>query len=381
MANYAKFKADAIRYIDMHNGRLENDGRNHSNKDIDNSKTHLNYNIAEQDQPLRATDFIKKRLSEIKVHKSCQTVAIGQIVTLPKDFEGDEKAFFQHAYDFMCDRYGKENVISAWVHYDETQPHLHFTAVPVQLNKKGEQKLCGKDFETKKSLSELHPKLQAYLEEKLGCPCHIMNGATEGGNKTVAQLKNERLAKQNEALEQEVTKKQEKALEYEQTPKKRLTESKEAYEERIATGKQAVAVKQRTSELDEKTQKLASAAEQLQREIDQRLNEADRKAKRIIQTAEQNAQELLDNAERYVQREVENRLVMYDEVIEGKERQIEALDRDIKSKQQRSSELGIDVYTHSTVGRQMQRGLEEYAEKTKRLVSQPQNIKHTQKGR
>ena len=71
---------------------------------------------------------------------------------------------------------------------------------------------------------------------------------------------------------------------------------------------------------------------------------------------------------------------MYDEVIEGKERQIEALDRDIKSKQQRSSELGIDVYTRSALGRQIEANQQAFAERMKRFNEQ-QSIKYIQKGR
>ncbi|MCH3737880.1 plasmid recombination protein, partial [Campylobacter coli] len=53
-----------------------------------------------------------------------------------------EREFFKTAYDFYCEKYGKENVISAMVHKDETTPHLHLLIVP--LTKDG--RLCAKEL-------------------------------------------------------------------------------------------------------------------------------------------------------------------------------------------------------------------------------------------
>ena len=49
------------------------------------------------------------------------------VVTVPKDLpEQEHKAFFQASYDFLQQRYGRENVVSAYVHMDEVTPHMHF---------------------------------------------------------------------------------------------------------------------------------------------------------------------------------------------------------------------------------------------------------------
>lgn len=60
------------------------------------------------------------------------------IVTLPKDVKAqDERAFFRSVYDFYCEDFGKENVINAIVHKDETTPHIHLDFVPVIKGTKG----------------------------------------------------------------------------------------------------------------------------------------------------------------------------------------------------------------------------------------------------
>jgi len=196
MANFTKFKAEQIRNLEMHTARKADDGHQHSNENIDISKTHLNYNLAHE-QKLNANDFIKERLNKIKVDKRCKTTAVGVIVTLPKDFEGNQQDFFKATYDFLQKRYGKDNVISAWVHVDEKQPHLHYLTVPVQHQIKKYKdgtvkefdKLCGKDLETRQTLKEFHGKLKDHLETVLKCPCNVLTELQPMETKLLINLK------------------------------------------------------------------------------------------------------------------------------------------------------------------------------------------------
>ncbi len=76
----------------------------------------LNYNLAQQDQPLPQLEFLHKRLSEIKVLKRADVnVMCSWIVTVPENVSSSEyDTFFRECYKFLTDRYGKENVISAY---------------------------------------------------------------------------------------------------------------------------------------------------------------------------------------------------------------------------------------------------------------------------
>ena len=114
------------------------------------------------------------------------------VVTAPEGLDqGHLKDFFKASYDFFEKRYGRENVISAYVHMDETTPHMHFAFVPVVFDKKRElYKVSAKQLLTKTELKRMHPDLTRHLKEEYswGRNLKILNGATAGGNRTVAEL-------------------------------------------------------------------------------------------------------------------------------------------------------------------------------------------------
>jgi hypothetical protein len=43
----------------------------------------------------------------------------------------EQKEYFQTALDFVSERVGKQNVLSAVVHMDEKTPHMHLCFVPI----------------------------------------------------------------------------------------------------------------------------------------------------------------------------------------------------------------------------------------------------------
>ncbi len=209
MARVDKYTATEAAAVCKHDRRAQGDGTFHSNETIDDSKTDQNYNLAETDQPLDTTEFMQKRLSEcIVYHRADVNVLCSWAVTLPKDYTGDERKFFEKTYIFLCERYGKENVVSAWVHKDEKTPHMHFKFVPITQVKtgknKGKYKLCAAEVINVAELRMFHRDLQSYLETALQCPCNILNGATASGAKTVQELKTEQLLVQNETLDKEI---------------------------------------------------------------------------------------------------------------------------------------------------------------------------------
>ena len=151
MAHVEKYTAAATGHMLAHYDRTHSS----STSLIDESRTALNYNLAAEDQPLSQQDFIHKRLSEVRVLKRADvTVMCDWIVTAHRCItENEYSLFFEKTYDFLCDRYGRENVISAYVHMDETSPHLHYSFVPVIIDKKKKiPKLSAKEVITRKDL-------------------------------------------------------------------------------------------------------------------------------------------------------------------------------------------------------------------------------------
>jgi hypothetical protein len=117
---------------------------------------------------------------------------VGWIITLPKDtLPKDREAFFQITYQFLEERYGKENVVQSIVHMDEAQPHLHFNFIPVVPDRKrGGEKICAADLMNRQELKNFHPALQKHLKDH-GVSGNVNSGITkaQGGNKSVSQLK------------------------------------------------------------------------------------------------------------------------------------------------------------------------------------------------
>lgn len=219
---FSKYKAHSIGRLLLHNNRSPNDGVTHSNEDIDNERTMFNYHFKKG-----TAEDVQKRISELVPFKrSNQTELAELIITLPKDVKPeDERAFFESAYNFFCDDLGEENIINAVIHKDETTPHMHLDFVPVikadihyardDLNKivhnwqashenQTPERLCCKGLINRTYLQNVHQRLSAYMNEELGYPTSILNGATDNGNKAVLQLKIERMKAKLEAAEKQL---------------------------------------------------------------------------------------------------------------------------------------------------------------------------------
>lgn len=193
MAHMQKFTRSAAHGILSHDERNKSNDKQYRNVDIDNSKTHLNYSYLDNSS---AEDRLNKRLKEVDIYKRPNIkVLCSWVVTLPKEIKSeDERKFFDLTYEFLSQKYGQNNVISADVHKDETTPHLHFTFVPVvpnnKKNAKLSEKVSSKEVLTQSHLKQFHTELNKYISKSLGYDAGILNGATKQ-NKTIKQLKQE----------------------------------------------------------------------------------------------------------------------------------------------------------------------------------------------
>lgn len=108
------------------------------------------------------------------------------IVTVPDELKGNkeqEDKFLRIAYDFTCERYGRNNVMDGFVHKDETSPHIHIPVIPVK-----DDRVSSKALFTRTELSQYHKELDKRMEIEFGMPGLILNGRTKG-NYTVSELK------------------------------------------------------------------------------------------------------------------------------------------------------------------------------------------------
>ena len=161
------------------------------NESIDPERTPMNYNLA-PDRELSQGDFVRKRCSEVYcMNRKDVNVLCSWVVTVPKDVpEVEHEKFFHATYDFLEKRYGRENVVSAYVHMDEVTPHMHFAFVPVIYDKKKERyKVSAFEVIDRRELTVFHAELEKHLESVLGHEVGILNEATKEGNKSIEELK------------------------------------------------------------------------------------------------------------------------------------------------------------------------------------------------
>jgi hypothetical protein len=133
----AKYKKDDVPGIESHDKRKSEKGN--SNKDINWSLSQTNYDLHISDSHDTFTKKINKRIQELNLSKAPRkdAVVMAQVLITSdyKFFENISKdkqeKFFKDSYDFICERYGKENIVSAIVHLDEATPHMHINFVPV----------------------------------------------------------------------------------------------------------------------------------------------------------------------------------------------------------------------------------------------------------
>lgn len=190
--NCEKFTRNQSTNILVHCNRSD-PNRTYKNQQIDHSKTYLNYNLAPKHENMTDYEFMKKRCEDLKILKRKDiNWLVSWVITIPNDYQGSQEKFFKEAYNFFENRYGRNNVVSSYVHLDETTPHMHFCFVPVIFdNKKQDYKVNAKTCINKTELKKIHPEIQKYLEKQLNTKVNILNGATLEGNKTVEQLKKE----------------------------------------------------------------------------------------------------------------------------------------------------------------------------------------------
>ena len=141
-----------------------------SNEDIDLERTHLNIELVESD--LNLYQRVKERVDDLKesgsrVQKN-SVVMYSNILTVPVEQAerwGEEKTdeYFKSCYDFFCEEFGKENVVSAKIHKDETSPHMHLHFVPVN---KENGRLQARVAMNRAKMNYIHDHLPKFLQKR-----------------------------------------------------------------------------------------------------------------------------------------------------------------------------------------------------------------------
>ena len=171
MEKYNTKDRDNITPIELENERDEI--YKPKNPQIDLKRTKKNYHeVHPQGGYL---DYIHKRIEELHLPRKprkdavlmCSFIIGSDRTFFSKLNEGAREAFFHDAAQFFIEKYGRENIISAVVHMDETNPHMHLNLVPIFGGK-----LCAKELFGPPQLRDL----QTEFWKEVGEPWGLMRG-------------------------------------------------------------------------------------------------------------------------------------------------------------------------------------------------------------
>ena len=202
VARMEKMKSDNLVGIGNHNQRRFS---NHSNKDIDVSKSHLNYDILDKVKSYK-TDiegYINANKSSKRAVRKDAVLVCEWIITSDSDFfesmsSADTREYFQTAIDFFAERYGSKNLMYAQVHLDERTPHMHLGIVPFDKD----NKLTAKTMFDREALQDIQNELPLYMNER-GFKVERGRAGSEAKHLTVKEYKDvqKEIKKQSEVLD------------------------------------------------------------------------------------------------------------------------------------------------------------------------------------
>jgi len=102
---------------------------------IDPKRSHLNYCLAGDKSPNAITQRVRAAMIEHRARKNAPH-AVEVLISLPANWQGDARAVFTDAIPYLEGVLGADNLLSADVHLDEANPHMHVLFMPLEHCKK-----------------------------------------------------------------------------------------------------------------------------------------------------------------------------------------------------------------------------------------------------
>lgn len=208
---------NAVPLLERHNERRN---KNYSNKDIDLSRSHLNYHLKQIQADSYLKEFERIRIRQelkgtLRLHGEKQSTILCEfIITSDNEFfhrlgADKTKRFFEDAYDFVTAKVGGEQyVVSAVVHMDEATPHMHVSFIPVIRGKDRngqpcKRVNCSEFWKGRDSYSRLQDEYFDYMTNTCGYALERGQKGSTAEHLSVAEFKLKKTEEQlNEVTEQ-----------------------------------------------------------------------------------------------------------------------------------------------------------------------------------
>ena len=224
MANLTKFTRSGLGQILAHVRRGSEperypDGnpkklRKYKNQNIVATHSKYNYNLRERGDGLTDYQYIEKRVKAHNVLNRANVNWLGSwVVSLPKCLqnanEEDKELFFKETFEFLSNRYGEDNIVYAYVHMDETTPHMHTGVTPCFYDDDKGRFACNyKKFFSRKEYQTFHKDFSEYMRGVFGYDIGVYDDSErkKAFNKTTTELIKEgnKWANKIESLEHQV---------------------------------------------------------------------------------------------------------------------------------------------------------------------------------
>ena len=166
---FQKRKAGSIASCERHNERRKEAYK--SNPDIDVERSKLNYHLV---NPPRYT--YKKEINRMVKEAGCKVrrdsvMMVETLITASPEFMNslppeEQKKYFTMALDFIAERVGRQNILSAVVHMDEKTPHMHLCFVPITPdNRLSAKAFLGNQKSLSQWQSDYHERMSSRWDE------------------------------------------------------------------------------------------------------------------------------------------------------------------------------------------------------------------------
>ena len=151
--------------LGSHIDREEGKERVYKNADPERTKYNANLAVTKYcEMPI--SKAIEERIKDGYTGKTIRKDAVKYIMHMLTGSHDDMKAIFsdkekrtqwvQQNYNFICDRYGKDNIVRFTLHVDEKTPHIHCVTVPLMSDGRLSAKLMIGDRDELKKTQDMY---------------------------------------------------------------------------------------------------------------------------------------------------------------------------------------------------------------------------------
>lgn len=204
VATMKKLKVENLKGLERHNQR---ETQKHENVDIDTSRSHLNYDLVNDNSvnyQKAVMGYIEQNRKSTRAVRKDAVVADEWIIGSDQKYfktlsAEDTRRFFEESQNYFGQKFGANNIRYAMVHMDETTPHMHMGIVPLTAD----GRLSSKTVFDRKTLKQVQDEFPKFMQTR---GFNLERGHEDGKRKSLTVPEFKQANQQKIADEQELKK-------------------------------------------------------------------------------------------------------------------------------------------------------------------------------